>query len=836
MRKASGQTEAQLQRDIHYLKTRAEKLSILIKQSRRENRQLKLDARYVPERIRKQVSKALAQARRIQLKEKGAYTCEAHALMLELRRLGVPAAAISSTFRAFAASWNLEINGAPDAHTVKRVEGEGYIAGRIQLIEEMLESGGKIIFCHGDGTTDRSIGYESRASTMLVPDYEDPSKPKSVKTRIWGTKRSSSHDSETQLQGLLDELAEMTELYNGLREMQNKAGTTVIALIRFLMGMTSDHAEDQKKLSKMLELLKRGTWIRTLGEQALAKKTSDELEGALIASNEEMIAAAGGADTWSMLPEDEKHHRGQEAHEAMIERFGIEAYENLKDSEAEICGAGATLFVWAGCSMHKDLNAFKYAEKAVSEFWKLNNLDGPILLMNKDNAAAVAADASEAGESGSKTAAQIRALEASTGGAHKIITLAGLLFNHRDNKHGEGDAVRFWFEEILGFLFMFPDWIEYLELVRDRKIRPGLNHMEDNVYKGLHDEPTLTEMAAMALYAQAISKPYMGMIRGSCKSTNMLDMAAEHKRLIAHIEKLIANPDLLIGSKVSAETASFDGRWPEAGIVDAVTKLAHRLPQLRGAVVACFKGALSGWTRFTSEFEDSGVIASLNETHKEKIHLPNRNCHNESAFGQMKRKKTMAPNISEHTMVNLLQLRQNNTLDYTKRRLRGQKAQAYLRQKARQIDTSGYEKQRRKALVLAAAKKVEAKRAEIKRKAEAQQRRREQLEYQIRNTRVTVKKRRITKFTNAQLDQQLDFWRSVDKVTAAKAKKSHVKRRPEKIAAVKQAIRRYIAAGGDIRDLRLPRKDGEVDSDQSEGDESEWSEVSDDEMEEGGIN
>jgi len=688
---------------------------------------------------------------------------------------------------------------------------------------------------------------------MLVPDYDNPEAPPTVKTRMWGTKRATGHDAETQLQGLLDELEDMTNFYNDLCTVQGRAGTTILVMIQFLMGMTSDHAEDQKKLSHLLGLLKKQTWVRKLGEVAISKKNDEELQTLISEVNEHMIADAGGVEAYDMLSEAEQYRRGQEAHEAMIDRFGVEAYEKLKESEAEICGTGATLFVWAGCSMHKDLNAFKYAAKAVSDFWKENGLDPPILLVNKDNAATLAAESTQADAGSAPSAAQVRALEVSVGGAHKTITLAGQMFNHRDNKHGEGDVIRFWFEDILGFLFMFPDvsntrfgsygdgagvlllhldlFIKYLEIVRDRKTRPGLNHMEENIYKGLHDIPTLTEMAALALYAQAVSKPYMTMIRGSCKSANMLDMGPQHKRLIAHIKKVSHNPDLLLAKDASPEEGAFDGKWPEPEIVEAVRELLPRLPHLRRVLIACFNGALYGWGRFTTEFLEGSIIASLNDTHKAKIHLPNKNCHNESAFGQMKRKKAVAPNISEHTMTNLLMLRHNNTQSYIKQRLLGRKSQRFLRQRSRMMDASGFERERRKALVLAASKKVEVKRVEIRRKAEAARKRKEELAQRIKETKVTVKKRRIVKFKNSELDRQLDFWRSIDKNVPIKAR---VMQKVKKIAAIKGAIHRFGASGGDFRDLRPPRKDGEIDSDQSEDDEMAWSDPESDNEHEGG--
>jgi len=39
--------------------------------------------------------------------------------------------------------------------------------------------------------------------------------------------------------------------------------------------------------------------------------------------------------------------------------------------------------------MHKELNAVKGGNAAMTAWWKDNNIDGPIILMNRDNAAAV---------------------------------------------------------------------------------------------------------------------------------------------------------------------------------------------------------------------------------------------------------------------------------------------------------------------------------------------------------------------------------------------------------------------------------------------------------------
>ena len=63
-------------------------------------------------------------------------------------------------------------------------------------------------------------------------------------------------------------------------------------------------------------------------------------------------------------------HLGKEALAAMLEQDHRELM----------------LFIWAGCSMHKELNSVKYTNKMMG-WWIENNTPGSVLLANGDNAA-----------------------------------------------------------------------------------------------------------------------------------------------------------------------------------------------------------------------------------------------------------------------------------------------------------------------------------------------------------------------------------------------------------------------------------------------------------------
>jgi hypothetical protein len=60
------------------------------------------------------------------------------------------------------------------------------------------------------------------------------------------------------------------------------------------------------------------------------------------------------------------------------------------------------------------------------------------------------------------------------------------------------------------------------------------------VYEGLQDVPTLTELAVLTLYAQAICHPYMWVVRKSGnKQVNMLDLSPLHANVQIHLQKII---------------------------------------------------------------------------------------------------------------------------------------------------------------------------------------------------------------------------------------------------------------------------------------------------------
>ena len=108
--------------------------------------------------------------------------------------------------------------------------------------------------------------------------------------------------------------------------------------------------------------------------------------------------------------------------------------------------------------------------------------------------------------------------------------------------------------------------------------------MEKNLYKALQDPPTLTELAVLALYAEAISHPYMRQIRGH--NINMLNLGPLHLRVEQHIQAIIESPDILISPNATFVVGSMDGKqWENPGAVEAILKQAPALPHLEDLLV-----------------------------------------------------------------------------------------------------------------------------------------------------------------------------------------------------------------------------------------------------------
>ncbi|PPQ84770.1 hypothetical protein CVT26_014292 [Gymnopilus dilepis] len=522
---------------------------------------------------------------------------------------------------------------------------EGGIAAKLQLVEEISEANGFTV--SGDGTTIRHLNYETKHITLNV-----------ASTRFFGVIMGPNHKSETQLHS-------WKELSNNYYDTFNRAfgpdgkHADPLTFAKDMLGLRSDHSEDQKKLNRLLREWKELSGCIWRGKDFMAKSPVQDFAQTLWEVSVEKIAAVGGLDKWGSLSNDAKDKHDQEAYRKLCLRIGQEQRARFPEDARR----GAQLWVRAGCCTHKEMDSTKGGAAALTAYWNENDLTPPIKLFNKDNAAAVAAGPS---------AAMDRALSLSEGGTVKLASLAGALFNNKDEKKGLQDTHRDYFRRLLGYAINFPNtsntrfeshllavaellvhlplYIDLLLEVRDCKEKGNFIHMEYNIYQ---DTPTLTEMAALTFWPSTIL---------TCVLVK------------DHCHAIINNPDLQLGAEADFAQKAMDG--------SLIT-----LPHLRGCVVAFFKDALSTWERFTTEF---APIASLTGVEKKRLFI---NATNEDALGTTP-ENTFAANSRRRDTACFCAKKHGSWMD-SDSKMKGDKYKQYYQGKATEKRTKVAEKKQK---------------------------------------------------------------------------------------------------------------------------------------------
>jgi hypothetical protein len=172
------------------------------------------------------------------------------------------------------------------------------------------------------------------------------------------------------------------------------------------------------------------------------------------------------------------------------------------------------------------------------------------------------------------------------------------------------------------------------------KTNIGLNHLELNIIKGLKCPSTLTEIVVLALYAIAVSYPYMRVARGLVNGVrpNALDLGPWHANVIHFCESVAENVDLLLAPGASFKTGSLDGQpWEHADVFYVIQRMANGLPNLRGCLKAFMTGAADTWKRFGEEYQGDGIIARLSAAAHAMIYVNPTTDHNEGALGRLRR-------------------------------------------------------------------------------------------------------------------------------------------------------------------------------------------------------
>jgi hypothetical protein len=777
-----------------------------LQQCRKQIRALKAKCAREPEILRKAVAKAQMDGNKFSLIEKGVYTEEARELCRVLVHAGCAQELVGKVIEEVLTTAGISVVGPTmSQRTVARAILEGGVMADIQLGHEMSKTSS--LTASSDGTTHKNVNYESRHINMPVSTY-DVGNPDIVKhrSRLVGVDSATDHSSQTQVEGWKHKLQEKLDIYSQSPLARRSQVTLKLAdFFSRLQGMNGDHAKDQKKLASLLKEMKAYFMHQELGEERLLDMEISDINELLTRANNQKIAEAGGPEKWDALSKADQLEADATMMSAVVLKLGSEAYSHLPEDEKH----KAEFFVWVGCAMHKDLNCVKAGNTEMMAWWDQNEISGPILLANKDNAAVL----DQVDDEDDYTATEQRAHDVSSGGGVKLASLAGMIFNNKNDKVGQQDTYQQFFLSRGLKKPKFPDtsntryqshcaaaaelitnhklYIEFMKWIKNSKDKPGFTNVEKNVYNGLQDVPTQTELAVLALYAQAISHPYMRHVRGpGTEQVNMLNLGPLHLKVQKHLESIIKNPHLLLSPCESYKHGAMDGKpWENPEVMDVIYALVTFLPYIQPVLVAFFKGALKAWKRFTAEFQEGGLIDCTTAEEKEKAWMPPTNDVNEGALGALRLHLRKKPNTTMHQYNALAMFKFNDTAVFV-HAVFNEEDHMYVRQMARNMDSSHLEAQRKAALISFKDKQM------MERREKAAQKAQQKNEEEIRLAKikhVESVEEVTTSMTAAQLKDNLEIYR---RLVEGIPLKSHLRTKAEMIEALKDAIKRYKTLSG----------------------------------------
>ncbi|KAJ7467451.1 hypothetical protein B0H11DRAFT_2306656 [Mycena galericulata] len=741
------------------------------------------------------------------LQENGVISQKSRELVTDLVALhNVPVSKVLGVIKSVAQTIGITVAGSISERSVGRVVLEGGLIAQAQVIHESQHA--RDIRLSGDGTSLDNIQQESKFLNFTTTLYSGDDAPGDHVNRFLGINTAVNHTAETQLQGWKDVNEEMHEVYNTTIGLDNPVDPDTLP--PKFTGMNSDHAADQQKLGRGVggpRGWKEQCDRKIRGEKELRSWDPQVLLPFILAAASKKIEAAGGIDVFTALPLAEQDTLNKLMFIDVCVQVGKETFDAMSPEEQR----ATDLFIWAGCCMHKELNAVKGGNAAMTSCHDghqapIRRGSGPpIQLMNKDNKAAATAGSSDA---------KARAEAVSEGGGVKLTSLAGMLFHHKDKKKGEGALFQIWFQDALGYNISYPDtsnthyqshceatgmlllhrtlFLRYLEHMRDRKGKQ-------------------TELLSL-------SHPYLSQVRGPAHSEmNLLDLGPLHARVKGFCRDVIANPDLILSPDASWKTASMDGKpWDNPELFYKISSRQSELPRVRECLVAFFGGALETWERFTADDAEGGIIAGLSADERERAWLPTTNDVNEGTLGELRTGSRHAPNMTLQQHNARKMYKRNNTKKY--RPLLLPKHLRLFRAKARMVDSSGLTRQRRVAQQAADDAVVDQKRDNDRKKAtklKAVNAALDEITPWNTGARARIDPSTGKQPKNQTLDDQLAWYRRAEKV--AKGAKSDIPgvskltKKADKIEALVEAIQRYRSQPSEIDTETAEEDEGPMD-------------------------
>jgi len=145
------------------------------------------------------------------------------------------------------------------------------------------------------------------------------------------------------------------ETYNSSPRTQASGKIEIQEFFEVLKGMHTDHAEDQKKLVRLIQALKQAYDREHRGETEILAMNIVELLPILVQVSQQAVTRAGGPDAWESLSKEQQAALHQESYQDICCELGWRQFETLSEDEKRT----VDLFLWAGCCMHKELNSVK---------------------------------------------------------------------------------------------------------------------------------------------------------------------------------------------------------------------------------------------------------------------------------------------------------------------------------------------------------------------------------------------------------------------------------------------------------------------------------------------
>ncbi|QRV88435.1 hypothetical protein RhiJN_16453 [Ceratobasidium sp. AG-Ba] len=632
-----------------------------------------------------------------------------------IRRLvckGVSTEHIADVIGIVAEALGIPISGSVSARSVSRVMLEGLVQAQIQIGHELRQAD-YLSIC-GDGTTIKNIQHEAK-SLYIQPQQprhhsESLTANQGVQKPIFrtvGVQKAVNHTAELQLRGWIVALDTFCSVLNRSPLVQNHRLTSKMVAPK-LRGVLTDHAADQKRFFQLIE-----AWKRTCDREARAvpKLQSMLVKEQLHALSTYLDQASNSTSDWRTMPSEQQAALMHDAWLALAYQIGEAEFQRLDLTLQQ----DIDFLAWAGCCMHKELNAVKGGVAQMANIWDNHQLTPPIPLQNKFEA--------EKSMYGAQKNHYSR-------GAIKLVTLAGALFNNKDDKKGYQSTIDHFFEKVFGYSKRFPDtsntrygsycdaaaelilnldaYILLMAYLRDAKTTTSFTNIELNVFRALQDAPTLTELATLALYAQAVGHPYIRYVRNG--SHGALELGHLHAEVKDYCRAIAEKPELLIAHNTSLSIGALDAQpWERPEVIYKILSLRSRLPKLSLAISNFFKGALQTWERFGSEFDEGGVISNPTLEQRWSAWLPSTNDVSEGLLGQCRQMIRRAPTITDNQRNARVMWPRNNTYQWAKTTLSNSDEQ-FIRNEARTIDSGGYNKILREEINSALEERAKANR------------------------------------------------------------------------------------------------------------------------------